>query len=606
MEISLCTRLLSSTRVGINSSKIGSVPLALSPKRRGKHHDADKFNKFANLSTQSCLPEKNSAPTQENVQNKLLFPAFANVERHRHKIAISDVNGDYLYEDLYLRSWDLAQGIKDLLGHDVSSARVCLFCPGSMSHVMAVWATWMAGQVAVPLCPSTDQARVEHVIMDTKADLVITTVDQVSRVHNFTKAHGQKLIVLDETWWTEPKKVTDLEGDSSLPQSPVEPAMMKDSSAMIMYTAGMTGTPRGFVYVHSGLGEQIDLVANTWELAASDSVLHSLRLDSVYGAINSLQAPLASGARIKIVPVNDQMSLWSNILGVGLKSGKTLAKINLFPSIPNVYSSLIQSSAELFKDKKTKEYVKSACGKRVRLMVSSTSALSPSVLSQWKNVTGHKILDNFVSTETGTGLETKETQIVRYRDHTRAAHDVLAESAGNTTSIDTEEQEPVMGELRIKLQTDTRELKDGAEVTNTDDEKWFNTGDLVEFSGGSHRLWGKLNMTKIRHKGATIDTLNVEKKLLSNKDIDDCYVVGLGDVKENQQLAALIVLTKTKKVNIDSILEWCSTEMKEEEIPTIFKLVTNIHRDNSGHVDKIKLRPLFHEEDILCFHDCKL
>ena len=185
-------------------------------------------------------------------------------------------------------------------------------------------------------------------------------------MHTFTKAHGQKLIVLDETWWTEQKKVSDLGLDSSLPQSPVEPATMKDSSAMIMYTAGMTGTPRGFVYAHSGLGEQIDLVANTWELAASDSVLHSLRLDSVYGAINSLQAPLASGARIKIVPVNDQMSLWSNILGVGLKSGKTLAKINLFPSIPNVYSSLIQSSAELFKDKKTKEYVKSACSKRVR------------------------------------------------------------------------------------------------------------------------------------------------------------------------------------------------------------------------------------------------
>ena len=90
------------------------------------------------------------------------------------------MNGDYLYEDLYLRSWDLATGIRDLLGHDVTSARVCLFCPGSMSHVMGVWATWMAGHVAVPLCPSSDQARLEHVIMDTKADLVITTVDQVN------------------------------------------------------------------------------------------------------------------------------------------------------------------------------------------------------------------------------------------------------------------------------------------------------------------------------------------------------------------------------------------------------------------------------------------
>lgn len=77
-------------------------------------------------------------------------------------------------------------------------------------------------------------------------------------------------------------------------------------------------------------------------------------------------------------------------------------------------------------------------------------------------------------------------------------------------------------------------------------------------------------------------------------------------LQEYQQLAAVIVLTKTRKVNIDSILEWCSTELNTEEIPTIFKLVLNIPRDNSGHVDKIKLRPLFHEEDILCFHDCKL
>ena len=128
------------------------------------------------------------------------------------------MHGDYLYEDLYLRSWDLAQGIRDLLGklsqqhtschttchsldlaldirnllnvhHNtisgynnsisgvqatrrprracVSSAGKlsqlsyklslsCLLC-SSMSHVMGTWAAWMAGHVAVPLCPSSDQ-----------------------------------------------------------------------------------------------------------------------------------------------------------------------------------------------------------------------------------------------------------------------------------------------------------------------------------------------------------------------------------------------------------------------------------------------------------------
>ena len=70
-------------------------------------------------------------------------------------------------------------------------------------------------------------------------------------------------------------------------------------------------------------------------------------------------------------------------------------------------------------------------------------------------------MDNFVSTETGTGLASLETQVVRFRDHTRSSHDVLAETGGssnnnnsnnnnnNKNNSDTEEaEEPVVGELR--------------------------------------------------------------------------------------------------------------------------------------------------------------
>ena len=53
-----------------------------------------------------------------------------------------------------------------------------------------------------------------------------------------------------------------------------------------------------------------------------------------------------------------------------------------------MYTSLLKSYTELFKDKKTKEYVKTTCGKRIRIMISSTSSLPLSVSSQWKTVTG--------------------------------------------------------------------------------------------------------------------------------------------------------------------------------------------------------------------------
>ena len=98
---------------------------------------------------------------------------------YRNKIAISDVNGDYLYEDVYMRSWDLAKGIIGLLGDNNQGKRICFLCPSGLTHVITSWACWMSGNVAVPLCPSSDKARLEHLVMDSACSVVVTTKDQV-------------------------------------------------------------------------------------------------------------------------------------------------------------------------------------------------------------------------------------------------------------------------------------------------------------------------------------------------------------------------------------------------------------------------------------------
>ena len=78
------------------------------------------------------------------------------------------------------------------------------------------------------------------------------------------------------------------------------------------------------------------------------------------------------------------------------------------------------------------------------------------------------------------------------------------------------------------------------------------------------------------------------------------------NLQAEQKLTAVIVLTKSKKINIENILDWCNQNMDDAEIPTTFKIVDKIERDNFGHVDKMKLRMLFPDEAVLCFHDSKL
>lgn len=282
----------------------------------------------------------------------------------RQRIALSDVNGDYLYEDLYMRSWDLAKGIIGLLGDNTQTRRICFLCPSGLTHVISTWACWMSGHVAVPLCPASDQARLEHLVMDAHCEMVITTKDLVSRVHSLTKKNGQKLIVLDETWWKEPKQ--EIDESSPLPESFVDPEVMKDSNALLLYTQGRTGRPKGVIYSHSNLGNQIDRVVSTWDWSSADSVLHVLKLDNAYGLINSLQAPLSTGARVTLMPKFDPVKVWSYLLGVGLNSGKDLPKINTFPGTPAMYDTLLHNYGDLFKDKKTKDYVKQTCSKRQR------------------------------------------------------------------------------------------------------------------------------------------------------------------------------------------------------------------------------------------------
>ena len=70
-------------------------------------------------------------------------------------------------------------------------------------------------------------------------------------------------------------------------------------------------------------------------------------------------------------------------------SGKPIPRITALPAVPAMYSKLLAKAEEIFKDKKTRDYVKAQCSKRVRLMTCGTGSLTPAVRDQWRNATGN-------------------------------------------------------------------------------------------------------------------------------------------------------------------------------------------------------------------------
>jgi len=99
----------------------------------------------------------------------------------------------------------------------------------------------------------------------------------VARVQEITKRQGQKTIVLDSTWWSEPKLLGD-QGEA-LPPPLTEVGSEGPDTALILYTAGATtGQARGVALTHTILNNQIERVVDAWDWGPQDSVLHCLNL----------------------------------------------------------------------------------------------------------------------------------------------------------------------------------------------------------------------------------------------------------------------------------------------------------------------------------------
>lgn len=599
---------------------------------------SSSIKRQGNLSTLTQRRQK--ADVNAKVVRRLEgVPAFVGVEQIRDRVSIVEQGGEYLYEDIYMRSWDLAKGLMGLLGDNWTNNKICLLCDSGLSHIITAWSCWMLGNIVVPLPMNSTQEKLEHIIRDSGANIVITTKSQVDSVNNITKAADIKLIALDESWWKNPESIPDKE--TPLPHHFVDNSYFKDGNALIMYTVGRTNASRGIVLSHSVLANQINSVIDSWEIGQDDTLLHSLNLHQVFPLVSCLYAPLSQGAKVLALNSFNEGKVWSHLLGVNKSH-----PVTIFPSTPTMYQKLLEQSETIFKDKKSRDYVKASCTKKIRLMTCNTTKLPEHITTRWAALTGHKIMPSFVCTESNfvmtpssprhqkknnsggstptklctTPVDGVQIRIVRFRDHLKTAHEILVEDQadGNNNNlqglpgldIDAEgggaSAETIIGELLIKGENVASRFLSGSEekeIINFDG--WIPTGDIVAYKDGQYWVKGKLGVKGVEVEGEVLNAQELERKLLSCSDIDDTTVVGLGDTDAEQQIGAVVVVNKNKKVTLENILAWCNDNIGSNCVPSVLKIVEKIPRDNTGHIDKLAVFSMFPDINVVCFHDTK-
>ncbi|NXT80451.1 ACSF3 synthetase, partial [Zapornia atra] len=334
--------------------------------------------------------------TSQAAYSSDVAPVFTRALAFGEKVAIIDQNGEHTYRDLLHQSRRLAQEICRALecsSKDLKGERISFLCPNDASYVVAQWASWMSGGIAVPLYKKHPAQELEYVIQDSQSALVIAAGEYVGKITPSAEKLGVPVLPLPRCRGDGPTSHTAEEAGPWTSCS-----SWKDRGAMIIYTSGTTGRPKGVLSTHENIQAVTTGLVEKWEWKKEDVILHVLPLHHVHGVINKLLCPLWVGATCVMLPEFNAEMVWKKMLS------SQAPRISVFMAVPTIYAKLIEYHNQHFTQPPAQDFVRASCQQNIRLMVSGSAALPVPVLEKWKSITGHTLLERYGMTEIGMAL----------------------------------------------------------------------------------------------------------------------------------------------------------------------------------------------------------
>ncbi|XP_011751626.1 malonate--CoA ligase ACSF3, mitochondrial isoform X1 [Macaca nemestrina] len=492
-------------------------------------------------------------------------PVFTRALAFGDRTALVDQHGHHTYRELYSRSLRLSQEIcrlRGCVGGDLRGERVSFLCANDASYVVAQWASWMSGGVAVPLYRKHPAAQLEYVICDSQSSVVLAGQEYLELLSPVVRKLGVPLLPLMPAVYTgaveEPAEV------------PVPEQGWRDQGAMIIYTSGTTGRPKGVLSTHRNIRAVVTGLVRKWAWTKDDVILHVLPLHHVHGVVNALLCPLWVGATCVMMPEFSAQQVWEKFL-----SSET-PRISVFMAVPTIYTKLMEYYDRHFTQPHAQDFLRAVCEEKIRLMVSGSAALPIPVLEKWKNITGHTLLERYGMTEigmalsgpltatgrlpgsVGTPLPGVQVRIISEKPQKEGcSYTVHAEGDERGTKV-TPGLEEKEGELLVRGPSVFREYWNKPEETKSAFtlDGWFKTGDTVVFKDGQYWIRGRTSVDIIKTGGYKVSALEVEWHLLAHPSITDVAVIGVPDMTWGQRVTAVVTLREGHSLSHRELKEW--------------------------------------------------
>lgn len=445
--------------------------------------------------------------------------------------------------------------------------RVAVQVEKSIEALMLYLGTVRAGAIFLPLNTAYTPAEIEYFLGDAEPSVFVCDPAKAEALKPFAEKAGAKL----ETLGVGAGSLLDKVNAASAEFADV--ARGADDLAAILYTSGTTGRSKGAMLSHDNLASNALSLVDYWRFTKGDVLLHALPIFHTHGLFVATNTILLAGASMILLPKFDPEQVF-----------KYLPKATSMMGVPTFYVRLLQDQ------RLSKEAVK-----HMRLFVSGSAPLLAETHREWRERTGHAILERYGMTE--TNMNTSNPY-----DGERRAGTVGQPLPGVSVRIaEPHAGKPVatgdIGVIEVKGRNVFKGYWNMPEKTAQEfrADGYFITGDLATQDGDGYVTIVGRAKDLIIAGGYNIYPKEIELLLDEMPGVEESAVIGVPHPDLGEGVVGVVTARKGAALDEASLLAGLASRLARFKQPRRLFVIDELPRNTMGKVQKNLLRQQFAE-----------
>ncbi len=440
--------------------------------------------------------------------------------------------------------------------------RVALMIPNVPYFPICYFGVLRAGGVVVPMNVLNKRREVTFYLRDSGAKLMFAW-------HGFmAEAWPGADVAETECIGIQPGAFEQLMGAAAPLPELVE--CSDSDTAVILYTSGTTGTPKGAELTHAILLENCRVVLRLFDADPETVILGALPLFHSFGQTCGLNTAVAAGGTLTLIPRFDPAKALEII---------ERDRVNVFEGVPTMYNAILHAPDRERHDTST-----------LRLCVSGGAALPVEVLRAFEAAFNCKILE-------GYGLsETSPVASFNHPDRVRKAGSIGTPIEGVEMMVVDEEDHEVptgeVGEIVIRghnvMKGYWRRPDATAEVTK---DGWFHSGDMARKDVDGYYFIVDRKKDMIIRGGFNVYPREIEEIFYEHPAVREAAVFGLPDEEYGEEIAAAVTLKAGVGVSSDELRDYVKEQVAAYKYPRQVWILDELPKGPTGKIIKREIKP---------------